>query len=800
MFWKRFFSQSRRQTARRSTCRLWCEPLEDRLAPTVFTVINTQDSGPGSLRQAIINANASPVLTPAPDEIHFNIAGPGVHTIAPRSALPTITKVKLIIDGYTQPGASPNSLAVGNNAVLRVQLVGTEAGDSNGLVIQTDQVRVRGLVINSFQRAGVLLTDGADLNSITGNFIGTDATGTAAAGNTHGVRIERGSNSNGIGGKDPASRNLISGNIGATGGGAGVLLGPTGSSNWVGNNYIGTNAAGTAALANHRGVLVDVGDDNTIKGNLISGNDTGIAIQGVDPLTRPVNNSVRGNYIGTNAAGTAAVPNHYGVVIAAHAHQNEIGGSNSVDENLGNVISGNSLRGVWISDPSAIENKVFSNRIGTDAGGTAALGNGSEGIWNDGFRTQIGAPPQFIDGVWHTYGNLISGNAGTGVFLDGYGEQVQANSIGTDITGNFALGNENGVRISTVNSIVGGNTAGAGNLISGNRTDGVRIHDFDTTGNWVSGNRIGTDHTGRGPLGNGLRGVYISGGANGNNVGGTLRGAGNVIAFNGQRPTRGIEPAGVHITSDTSGVGNAVLANSIHSNHGLGIDLGPWGVTVNDSKAPPYDEDSGANGLQNYPVLTSATSSDGKVTIQGTLHTNANSNYRLDFYGNNSGDPSGHGEGQTHLGHLVIPVGPSGTFSFTISFPGSAAYITATATDPDFNTSEFSAWVAVKDGGSMSALASADGGAANARAGLLDDLSAPAPAPYWLPAPRQSEYGSAPFGKAPDTSLAPIAGLWSDLPEISYPSLAAERVWESPSLLLLDDIIAAFASIPEQLP
>lgn len=153
------------------------ENLEDRLAPATFTVVNTLDTGAGSLRQAILDANAAP----GADLIDFNIPGAGVQTIAPASGLPTITD-PVTIDGYTQPGASPNTLAVGNDAVLRIELDGSGAGHAAyGLRIFGGNSTVRGLVINRFANDGIWLWSQA--NVIEGNFVGIDPTGTQGQGN-----------------------------------------------------------------------------------------------------------------------------------------------------------------------------------------------------------------------------------------------------------------------------------------------------------------------------------------------------------------------------------------------------------------------------------------------------------------------------------------------------------------------------------------------------------------------------------------------------------------------------------------
>lgn len=162
------------------------EMLEDRLALATFTVVNTDDDGAGSLRQAILDANNNS----GPDEIRFNIAGSGVHTIRPDIKLPDIQGA-VVIDGYTQPGASPNTLAVGNNAVLRIEINGDDAGETSGLVITAADCTIRGLVVNGFKKGtsstqgrGIVALGAASTNLvIAGNFVGIDPAGTTAVPN-----------------------------------------------------------------------------------------------------------------------------------------------------------------------------------------------------------------------------------------------------------------------------------------------------------------------------------------------------------------------------------------------------------------------------------------------------------------------------------------------------------------------------------------------------------------------------------------------------------------------------------------
>jgi len=218
------------------------------MAPSVlantYTVTNTNDSGAGSLRQAILDANANAGL----DNITFNIPGSGPHTIAPLTALPGFTS-PVVLDGYTQPGAIANTLAVGSNAVLKIQIDGVNLANVYGLFLNSGSngSTVRGLAIYRFDGtiavAGIFLESFAGGHFLTGNYLGTNATGTAAGlGNDYGVDVR--SNTNTIGGTTPQARNVISGNITA----GIVILG--GASNQVLGNYIGLQPNGNTTLAN----------------------------------------------------------------------------------------------------------------------------------------------------------------------------------------------------------------------------------------------------------------------------------------------------------------------------------------------------------------------------------------------------------------------------------------------------------------------------------------------------------------------------------------------------------------------
>ncbi len=285
------------------------------MAGATFTVTTTADNGsnssptPGSLREAIVNGNAVGGGT-----INFNIPGSGVQTITPPASLPDIT-APVTIDGYTQPGASPNTLGNGDNAVLLIELNGN---GGSGLSITTANCTVRGLVINGFNRNGIALFESAATNNhIEGNFIGTNATGTAAVGNGTGIYFQR-ANGNQIGGTAPAERNVISGNINY-----GILIenggGATGVGNVIQGNYVGTNAAGASAIPNVAGggIVINSGQNNIIGGttpgarNLVSGN-TSPGIPGIRILSgfpAASGNVIQGNLVGTDISGIVALGN-----------------------------------------------------------------------------------------------------------------------------------------------------------------------------------------------------------------------------------------------------------------------------------------------------------------------------------------------------------------------------------------------------------------------------------------------------------------------------------------------------------
>jgi hypothetical protein len=650
--------------------------FEEQEAACVTVVTNTNDSGPGTLRAAIECANMMPGL----DTITFLIPGAGVQVIRVFSALPAITD-PVIIDGYSQPGAHPNTngISLADNAVLLIVVDGSSIGtDPDGLTIVSGHSTIQGLVIGGFDGNGIVLTANGG-NIITGNFIGTNAAATAVMANTmNGVEIENTAN-NTIGGTTPAARNIISGN-----GRDGVLItGVNATGNQVQGNFIGTDITGTMALANDTGVeLVSGASHNNVGGdagtasrNIISGNGgNGIFISSDDPQAPVTENTITGNFIGVDISGAAGLPNlGNGILISGAASDNLV---------LGNVISANGGDGIRITNTTTLglqaptANSVELNVIGANAAGNAALGN------RIGVLVERGSSANAI------VGNLISGNTQDGVTIrtDELGNVTTANLvagnfIGTDLAGTMALANEeNGVTIAG-----GSNNAVRGNIISGNSGDGVQINPFGgeegvfvAMGNVVEGNRIGTNAAGTAALSNIGNGVSVEG--DNNSIGGTTAGAGNLVAFN--------EGAGVVIRG---GTGNGILSNSIFSNGALGIDLGDDGVTLNDSAGHV-----GPNNFQSFPVLTSATT-DGVTEIKGTLDSTPNTTFTVQCFSNVTPDPTGFGEGATLLATVSVSTDSQGHTSFDVTAPAVPAghFISATATDPSNNTSEFAADIQV---------------------------------------------------------------------------------------------------------
>ncbi len=326
------------------------------------------------------------------------------------------------------------------------------------------------------------------------------------------------------------------------------------------------------------------------------------------------------------------------------------------------------------------QHTIAGNFIGTDVTGTIDLGNTEDGIGIDNSDLNT------IGGSTAASRNVISGNDINGMTLlnNSANNTIAGNFIGTNAPGTASLGNAlEGIDIRSVNNSIGGTAEGEANVISGNSGNGIRISGIGAANNTFYGNVIGTDLSGTLALGNGGNGITIENNASDNVIGGIAPVQANTIAFMGS--------TGVQIKG-TGGSGNTIRGNAIHSNGGLGLDLGSDGISDNDVG----DGDTGPNGLQNFPVITLAqTNETDTLTVDGTLNSLSGTNFALDFFSTVGED----GEGATYLGSIAVSTDGSGNASFnsiifTPVIVPNGAHITATATvtsGPETdNTSEFS--------------------------------------------------------------------------------------------------------------
>ncbi len=624
------------------------------IASQNFVVTNANNNGPGSLRDAMVNANA----TTGADIITFNIPGPGVKVISLQEPLPEITE-QVVIDASTQPGYAGTPL---------IELDGALVGNGTALVIKAGGSIVHGLAIVRFSGTGIKLSD-CNNNLIQGNHIGVNAAGNLKLANGDGIVLSNSSN-NVIGGTTVTTRNVISGNVN------GVAI--NGKDNVIQGNFIGTDAVGKVVMGNLNGVIISdsfvssstsnlIGGTAAGAGNLISGNINGIMMQHVAETI------IQGNLIGTDITGTSAIPNSVGINATVFSQNILIGG---LVPGSRNVISGNLREGVIFGGEGS---KLQGNFIGTDITGTVPLGNKGGGVLT--FRNPL------IGGTVPEARNVIAANGFPGnIILDGTGlgsgATVQGNYIGTDVTGNSAVSpfGSVGIRVVDTNNLIGGLVSGAQNVISGNEIGILVSRGFTGApqGTLIQGNLIGLNSLGTGPIPNRQEGILFFNTST-NTVGGTQLGAANKIAFN--------SGSGIRILD---AIGNAIRGNSIFANGGLGIDLDPAGVTPNDAA----DSDIGPNNLQNFPVLTSVTSLGNSTAIQGSLKSTPNSLFQIDFYSSAALDSSGNGEGALFLHTTTVNTNDSGDATINVTFqtPVDATQaVTATATDANGNTSEFSA-------------------------------------------------------------------------------------------------------------
>ena len=666
----------------------------------IFVVTTIADSGLGSLRQAITNANNTTNGTGGPDVITFGFHLPGTYTISLATPLPPMTQ-PVIIDGTTQPGYDTLT------GKPSIRVAGTGAGNFQGFVIGAGAANsmIRGLSLTGFGSPSALDTTWAIRSEATAvrieaNWIGIAPDG-SAAGNQTGILIVAGNASIG-GAGGVATRNVISAGRDGI-----VITGSTGTT--IQGNYIGTAPDGITARSNSVfGIALAFSSttNTTIGGslaggsygtpawlgNVISANLAGGISMEDNVDGGPVNTQILGNLIGLAIDGTDLGNNGWGIR-SRGASGLKIGAPNA-----GNVISGNGVLsplapgpGIFVEGTPPIAPVIQSNIIGMDPTGVTPRSNMLEGI--------VLAGPAKVGGSGAGEGNLISGNGdpsigGAGILLGptAGGSSILGNTIGLGSTGVLA-GNNTGVVIEGTNGVtIGGTVAGARNVVSGNTGTGIAIHTggADIAQNVIiKGNYIGTDGAGAvNGVGNGGFGISITSGE-GHVIGGDTAADGNLIAGNG-RPN---ENGGVQVDgASTRRV--EIRTNSIFSNNGLGIDHGAqFGVSPNVSGGGT----GGANDRQNFPVIAAAANTfanEGYVRV--TLDSGPGT-YRIQLFSNTACDPSGHGEGQTFLMESPLVITTPSTVEQTVVVPGLSAnqVVTATATDEEGNTSEFSACATV---------------------------------------------------------------------------------------------------------
>lgn len=362
---------------------------------------------------------------------------------------------------------------------------------------------------------------------------------------------------------DGSERNIIINNsVGIS------ISGPSSFNNTIAGNHIGIKLNGATKGPNMYGVTISNGAHDNLIGtlsgegifqgwNLISGNSSaGIRI------SEGFQNHISGNLIGTNINGTIVKANNVGINLI-YGSTNNIIGLNSAGEGVLNLISGNSFRGIEISDQESNSSIIAGNLIGTNLNGTAALGNGGSGILVEGDDTRIGTNG---DGSFDQLEiNVISGNGTVGINLSSNGNQVSGNLIGVDITGSVELGNNmGGVSIHGFDNLIGTNGDGLAdedekNIISANSSNQSSGSGISISGNsnTVAGNYIGTDAAGIDGLGNYQEGISLVNGASGNLIGTDGDGQsdfieGNLISGNGR--------AGIGLFSASS---NTIAGNLI---------------------------------------------------------------------------------------------------------------------------------------------------------------------------------------------------------------------------------------------
>jgi hypothetical protein len=626
-------------------------------------VTSREDSGTGTLRQALTDANNG-------DTIGF-VLSDSITVYSPLAVSKTLT-----IDGQgTTIGA-------------------TGAASTDVFSISSQNCLIKNLaVINS--RYAFNLSASASYNQISGCSIGTDWADNQMVGNQTGVYLDQ-STYNWIG-----PGNIISGNS------INAVYVSNGSGNTITGNVIGANHNQSAALPNGTGISIVGGGNNDIgvplsgQGNVISGN------SGDGIYLSAFNNRIQNNYIGLNSSGTK-ISNHNGIDLE-NAYSNLIGGNRGTGAFEKNIISGNVSYGVELDSSGG--NTLSGNFIGISPDGNSPLGNEYGVYIGDDTQNLVGGANTDIN---HMYGNVVSGqtiSVGIEIFGGSYdllSSTFTGNYIGTNASGNSAIPNYVGILTdNTHGTIIGGNQSSLANVISGNTNNQIYATN-GTKGLTIIGNYIGVNSSGTGYLGNCNYAIQSDNGCGGFKIGGNGPGERNIICGNGTgmyietslgntvtgnwlgvfaNLTPSPHPLNFAIClangcshnsigTKNTGQGNLIVNATSAISIGNCISNGVFGNTVCGGTYGGIWLFANGNNNKAAPVITSA----GLSSIAGTSTPN-------DYIELFLAEPKvGQGGSLAYLGSTTT--NGSGNWSFSIAL-ALGTYVTALATDAGNNTSEF---------------------------------------------------------------------------------------------------------------
>ena len=565
----------------------------------------------------------------------------------------------------------PMTIISASSAIPNQDGVRIEDGATNN-TIGGDLISDRNLISGN-NGNGVAVNSGS-ANIIRGNFIGLAGAGDALISNLgNGIDIRGPDGTSVI--ATSVTGNTISGNT------VGIEIAENSTFTTVLANKIGTDSTGNTSLGNTGpGIEVLSSSNNQIGNrtlyspssaycNVISGNTIGISIAG------SVGDKIQGNAIGTDIDGTASIPN-IGADVGTPDYNEGFGvycsGSNQTIQ--GNVISGNSNHGIWLSDANSVT--VSANFIGLDLSGSNALGNDGDGILITGGGSHV-------VGWLGTSGsaggarNFISGNDSSGIEVSSTNVIIRSNYIGVSKAGNVGIPNgavsTDGAGILLISGdyaashiYIGGTSSSFGNVISSNNGDGVQLNGADVAYNFVLGNTIGFDSTKTSVLTNTGNGVAIYNGAHDNVIGDLGSATANYIVSAND---------GV-LVSGTNSTENTIRGNSISLAPG---SLGQAINLITDSADP--------NNLIPAPSLLTVNNLENLGLIGGAYHGAPNESCFVDLYKALTGSATAN-----YVTSLSILTDGSGNATFSTQLGGNQGGYTlyAAVTDSSLATSEFS--------------------------------------------------------------------------------------------------------------